>query len=479
MVEGPLPRQPAVIVAGTHSGCGKTTVTMAIIAALKLRGKSVQPYKCGPDFIDPEFHTAAAGRPCRNLDTRMLSEDGVRDLYFHTGKDVDICVIEGVMGLFDGAGPEDERGSAADLARLLDIPVILVIDARAMARSAAAMALGYAKMDPRVRVAGIVLNRLGSPGHADLCQTAVEKVTGIPVVANIVRDQRWEIPERHLGLAPREEGTNGTGIVAPGLSDLAQYMIDNARMDLLEELAATAGPTKEVPSTAWDPTPSLSDGSSPVIAVARDEAFWFYYPENIELLESRGAQIAWFSPLRDKALPKGTDAIYIGGGYPELHGARLESNVEMLDAMRQAINSGMPVYAECGGFMYLNESIVDAEEVQSKMVGVFPGTMKMGKRLFALGYADARTREDSILGPQGTELRGHVFHWASLELASEVGSSISAGFGVEFRGEEREEGMHFKNCIGSWLHLHFLSNPRVSDHLVQSARKFMEEGKLC
>lgn len=455
------------IVAGTHSGCGKTTVTMGLITALRARGLVVQPFKSGPDYIDPGFHSAAAERPCRNLDTRMLDETTVRELYRRQVGSADIAVVEGVMGLFDGAGADDERGSAAHLAKLLGLPVVLVIDARAMARSAAAMAYGYARFDPDVRVAGFVMNRVGSDKHAVLLKTAVEEGTGLPVLGCLKREGDWVLPNRHLGLIPSwedKELRDRIRIIGAGISE-------GIDMDAVRELAASAAPLADEEDLIYPPALPLPTGDAPVIAVARDLAFCFYYEDNLDLLRASGASLKFFSPLSDECLPSGTSAVWLGGGYPELHGERLSANKRFLDALRDAAGQGMPIFGECGGYMYLSQAIVDKEGRRHPMAKLLPGTAVMGRKLAALGYCTARSNRDTFLGPAGTVLSGHVFHWSEITDFPEGSGQL---FTVTRDSIEVGAGDSRNNVIGSWLHIHFASNPPAAAGFVEAACRWKE-----
>ncbi|AHC15426.1 cobyrinate a,c-diamide synthase [Salinispira pacifica] len=513
-------RQNGVIIAGTHSGCGKTTVTMGIIAALGQAGLTVQPYKCGPDFIDPAFHRLAAGRACRNLDTRMLDDITVAEIYARTSRGSDIAVVEGVMGLFDGAGPDDERGGAAHLARLLGLPVILVVDARAMVRSAAALVAGFAAFDPAVHVDAVVLNRLGSVRHGEMVRRAVEDAAGVPVLLTLERRDDWFMAERHLGLVPWWQGEDSPDSPSQTrLEALGEYIGKSMNRDLLLDIAATAKPLRDLQAmrTAAQlragsngletdaATPAGEPGDDapvPVIAVARDEAFTFYYEENLELLEAYGAQLAFFSPLHDQGLPPGCCALYIGGGYPELHAQRLSANVSMHRAILRAAEAGMPVYAECGGYMYLSRAIVDAQGTRHTMVGLFSGTARMGSRLRALGYADVRLTGDSAIGDAGMSARGHVFHWADITDEPDMSEDGPADsdqatggprfahareraveFAVSYRAETRTRDMNLGrqryNSTASWLHLHFASNPETAASFVRQARAYHRRVRGC
>jgi len=458
-------KQNGFVIAGTHSGCGKTTITMGLIHSLRERGLRVQPYKSGPDYIDPGFHSAAAGRVCRNLDTRMLDEETVLELYSRQLGDADIAIVEGVMGLFDGAGPDDERGSAAHLAKLLGLPVILVIDARAMARSAAAMAFGYARFDSDVRVAGFIMNRVGSLKHAALLKTAVEKGTGLPVLGSVFRDNEAVIPDRHLGLVPSWEDEN----LQKRIQLIGDKITRSVDFGALLDIAESAGYLRDNEPRIFPVNVSLPEEDAPVIAVARDDAFCFYYEDNLDLLRQYGARLKFFSPVQDDSLPEGTSALWFGGGYPELHGDALSSNLPFLRKLRDAAEAGMPIFGECGGYMYLSEAIVDKNGIRYPMAGILPGTAVMGRRLAALGYSSARCTRSTYFGLEGSFFNGHVFHWSEM-----TGLPGDAGklFTVTRDSEDVGAGDIRGNTIGSWLHIHFASNPLALKGFVQAAREW-------
>ncbi len=454
-------RHRGIVIGGTHSGCGKTTITMGIIRALKNRGLNVQPWKAGPDYIDPGFHSKAAERVCRNLDTMILSDSVVKEIYGR--QHCDISLIEGVMGLFDGVGGLDERGSAAHLSKLLKMPVVVVIDARAMARSGGAVALGFVEFDKDVNVAGFILNRVGSDRHYRMLKESIEERTGLPVLGRLPRDERLALPERHLGLVPAWEKEDFEATLET-LADLVEEMID------IDSIMAIAGETEEL--TIENPS-VFSDSSRREnrirIAVARDASFHFYYEENLDLLRHFGAEIIHFSPLHDSNLPDDVSAIYIGGGYPELHGEELSDNVSLISEIRNRCEGGMPLYGECGGFMYLTEGIVNDEGTLFRMLSLLPGRTSMGKKMRALGYCESVFNSDNILGNRGCHAKGHVFHWAGLEGVSEEREKILT---VTKGDEILEEGFINKNVMGSWVHLHFASNPMLAASFVDMAEKY-------
>ncbi len=446
---------PVLAVAGTHSGSGKTTVTLALMAALKQRGLRVQGFKVGPDFIDPGHHRAVTGRVSPNLDGWMMPRDVNRSLLDCGLWEADVGVIEGVMGLFDGVSGGDETGSTARMAKELGAPVLLVVDARSMARSAAAVALGFARFDPALPLAGVAFNRVGSPAHARMLEEAMAAVPDLPVLGCLPRDDALKIPSRHLGLVTAED--HGLDPERAGL--LARWAEDHLDLDGLLKAAPRFVPR---PSPSRPPVPVRAR-----IGLARDEAFCFYYGENLRLLESEGGELVSFSPLRDRHLPEGLDGLYLGGGYPELHCEALSANRTMKKAVRTFVQEGGPVYAECGGFMYLMHAIGDLEGRTHRMAGVFPFEAVMEPRLRSLGYREVVTRRDSLLGTAGTVIRGHEFHYSRM---TGEGAPVERIYTVTGRlsGEQTAEGFSTGRVIGSYIHLHWGSNPEVPRAFVEA-----------
>ncbi|WP_432821547.1 cobyrinate a,c-diamide synthase [Trichloromonas sp.] len=440
-----------LVIAAPSSGCGKTTVTLGLLAALRRRGLAVAPFKVGPDFIDPGHHAAACGRISRNLDGWMCGEKPVREIFARGCGGAELAVIEGVMGLFDGASGESEEGSTAEVAKWLGGKVVLVVDARSQARSAAALIKGFVEFDPQLQFAGIVFNRVGSPRHEELLRQAVASVPGLPpVLGCLPRDAELALPERHLGLVTAGDA----GCDAEFFERLADCIEDHVDLDVLLRMREESALPR-----AQQAAP-LRCSSRVRIAVARDQAFCFYYPDNLERLEAAGAELVYFSPLRDSALPEGIDGLYLGGGYPELHAEKLAANDALLAQIRTQAVAGLPVYAECGGFMLLAESI-DTH----LMSGVFPAAARMLPRRKALGYREVRLAADSPLGPAGTLARGHEFHYSELEMPAAVPRlyQMSRRGGVDLG----TEGFRVHNVLGSYVHLHFASNPQVSKHFVE------------
>jgi len=452
-----------LIMSASHSGSGKTVITAGLIGAVRARGLRVQPFKCGPDYIDPGYHTLAAGRACRNLDTWLLAPEQVRTLFAHAAADADLAVIEGVMGLFDGAGALDDAGSTADVARLLDAPVVLLVDARGMARSAAALVAGFQQFDRRVQIAGVLLNRVGSPRHADLCATAIKHHTGLPCFGYVARRSDFTLPERHLGLIPTAEAQ----AIEPVLQQVAQALAETCDVDNLLAVAQSAPPLVAAPPTVAAPA---SGADRPVIAVAHDAAFSFAYPEMFELLRSAGAHIAPFSPLADSRLPDCTTGIILSGGFPELYAAQLSRNSALHDAIRAAHAAGMPIYAECGGLMYLTEQLSDQQGRHWPMVGLLPGHSRMTDRVM-LGYRTVRTPQNGPLLAAGTTLRGHEFHYSRWEAPT---SGVRPAYEVLPRSDGETaygEGAQLGNLVASYVHLHWLTRPTMAERFVAACRQ--------
>ena len=449
---------PRLVIAGTHSGVGKTTVTLALMAALKARGLVVQPFKVGPDFIDPGHHQLLTGRPSRNVDGWMLNEAVNRSIFSGASADADLSIIEGMMGLFDGSSPTQEQGSTAELAKQLQAPVLLVIDGSAMARSAAAMASGYARFDPALPVQGVLFNRVRSEGHYRLLQEAVESETGLAVVGYLRPEASLTIPDRHLGLRTAIE--TGHCDLYERLGQSAAETID---LDRVEALARSAGG-----SFAKDP-PATAGRQEPVrIGLAYDAAFCFYYQDNLDLLGSTGAEIVKFSPLHDACLPE-VDALYFGGGYPELYGAALEGNVSMRAAVKEFSDGGGTIYAECGGLMYLTQAIRDGEGGRYEMVGIFPAEAVMRKSGMTLGYRTVETVRTCLLGPAGTSLRGHEFHYSLLDPKGDLEYACTL---ADAAGKPvGRDGLMMGNTLALYSHQHFLSRPEIVVNLVQAVRQ--------
>ena len=492
---------PRVVIAGTQSGSGKTTLVTGLLAALKARGLRVQSYKVGPDYIDPGFHALASGRPAHNLDTWLVGEERLPALFAESMGDADLAVIEGVMGLYDGG--RKGVSSTAEVAKLLDAPVLLAIDCKSMGASAAAIALGFRAYDKGVDIAGVLLNRLGSSTHEAMIRSAMEGIQ-MPVYGAVHRDDSLHLSERHLGLTPTTE-TEAAGVVKK-MGEAIEGQVDIAKLVELAKKAlplhvSTAPPLGELSSDSETervtqdrdsrfcqqvenlvtplPSPPLR-GTSPRggglerkrslrIAVARDAAFSFYYPTSLAVLERLGATLVPFSPLEDAALPEDVSGALFGGGFPEMFAEKLAANQSMRAAIRAAAARGLPIYAECGGYMYLMEELVDFDGNHHAMCGVFSGSAVMTKKLQMVGYVTARLNEDTILGTSGTELKGHEFHFSQEEEGNEPARPFT--FTKLRNGMAYAAGQRYKNALGSYLHLHFAGCPEAAKHFVEACAR--------
>jgi cobyrinic acid a,c-diamide synthase len=445
-------RVPIIVVAGVASGVGKTTVTLGIIEALTRRGLIVQAFKVGPDFIDPAFHTLAARRPSYNLDGWMCDRERVMATVARQAADADLAVIEGVMGCFDGVDGASEAGSTAQIAKWLGAPVVLVVDAGAMVRSAAAVVLGFERLDPELELCAVIFDRAGGARHRQWLREAVAQSCKARVLGVLPHDRAISLPERHLGLVTAAEG-NYADETRTRLASMIEAHVD---VDALRALARSHVERRPPVPRAVAPAREVT------IAVARDEAFQFYYAENLELLESAGARLVFWSPLRDRDLPA-CRGLYIGGGYPELHGRTLSDNVAMCRAVRAFAAAGGPVYAECGGLMYLAESLTDTDARRWSMVGLLPGAVTMESRL-TLGYREVETIVPSLLGPAGTKARGHEFHCSTL---SSVPDDVVRAYSISGGSDQaRPEGFIVGRSLMSYVHLHWGSNPGLADNFV-------------
>ena len=406
----PLPR---ILITAPKSGAGKTTLTCALMGALRERGLRMLACKCGPDYVDPTFHERLGAVRRLNLDSFFQSETLMRDLLAHAGRGCDIACIEGAMGYYDGVGTTT-KASAWDVARITESPVLLVLDARGACASLAAQALGFVAMRTPSHVAGVVLDHT-SAALADKVAPVIERECGVPVLGYLPHDEAVALPSRHLGLVLAQDLPD----LDEKLARLASLAQDCLEVDAILALAQTAPQLSS--SGAWPLPPCLdAHESAPVIAVARDEAFCFYYAEELELLEDLGAKLAFFSPLHNENLPEGASGLFLGGGYPELHARELSSNTAMREAVRAALAQGMPAIAECGGFLYLLERLTDDDGTAWPLVGACPGGAER-KKHGRFGYTELETQGAGLLGPAGTALRGHEFHrWEADDTGADV-----------------------------------------------------------
>jgi cobyrinic acid a,c-diamide synthase len=445
---------PRIIIAGTQSGTGKTSLSLALVASLRRRGLRIQTFKIGPDFLDPSYLAVASGRPCYNLDGWMTRKQYVLELFGRATKDADLAVIEGVMGLFDGSDPENSEGSTAEMARWLNTPVLLVVNVHGMARSLSAVVKGFLEFEQDVKIAGIIANHSGSDHHKNWLTQSLKSASLPPLLGAIPRGTFPTLPSRHLGLITADSGNLPPKI----LEELADVLEKNLSVDAVMEISKNASPLSITgPRREANPRPKRVS-----IGVAYDRAFHFYYPDNLDELKLRGCDFAFFSPLQDTKLPEGIDALYFGGGYPEEYAETLSENPEMQEAVRQFARRGLPLYAECGGLMYLTQGIETTHGKRYPMVGLLPVWSRMLNRLKSLGYVEITLTNDSLWGECGAVLRGHEFHYSEL-----IGSPLDApGWTQVYRIKRRRseqiltEGFQQNNVLASYVHLHWASQPQ-------------------
>lgn len=505
---------PRIVVAATHSGAGKTTLATGIMAALARRGRPVQAYKVGPDYIDPSYHAAATGRPARNLDRWLLGEHLPH--LFEQSAAGSWAVVEGVMGLFDGMSGTRSYGSTADVAKLIEAPVVLVVDAASLAQSAAAVIFGFSHYDPNLRISGVIFNRVKSPAQEKMLQEAVED-QNIPVLGYVPLESQVRLPERHLGLVPVGE----EGLAPDFLGYLSEWVEKYIDLSLVEQIMQEASPLAEeaasLPQEATPPNEAASQeadrlqyqvdrqpheferpsygvdglplGVSPVwpekrglssqvtgskagfkpitrirLGLAWDQAFLFYYQDALDALVERGFELTPFSPLHDTELPSNLDGLMLGGGFPELHLAELSRNVSFLESLRSFAQSEKPIYAECGGYMYLGREIRDFQGESYSLAGIIPMKSEMTPRLQGMGYREGRLDQDSFLGPKGTVVHGHEFHYSRVEFSRGEPAACQLFKGGEFL---RPDGYAKDNLFASYLHLNFAGYPEILDHWLE------------
>ncbi|GAN34748.1 MAG: cobyrinate a,c-diamide synthase [Candidatus Brocadia sp. AMX2] len=450
---------PRILIAGTHSGVGKTTITLGLMSVLMEKGCRVQGFKVGPDYIDPSHHMAITGRPSRNLDTWLMSRDVCLELFERAVMGSDMAVIEGVMGLYDGCLDGTEFGSTAHLAKILDVPVILVMDAKGMSRSAGAIALGFKHFDKDVKIQGVILNRVRSERHYTSLKKSIEGNCNIPVLGYLSFDEEIILPERHLGLVPSIEQE---------FSKSAYQKIGNllsATMDI-EKLIGMASSPNNLPAFQKTVFCGTTERFNFRVAVAVDEAFNFYYHDNLDLLESFGVELTYFSPMYDKYLPADIHGLYLGGGFPELHAALLASNTTMKESIRKAYRNGLVIYGECGGMMYLLEQMVDFKKKIHEMCGILKGMTKMENKRQGLGYITVEAIHDNLLCKKGDVFKAHEFHWSSLHVSE--GTRFAYAISKCDDNRSRSDGLFADRVLGSYTHVHFATEPGLVKHFLRT-----------
>jgi cobyrinic acid a,c-diamide synthase len=448
------------VIAGTGTGVGKTTVTAALLAALRARGLTVQPFKCGPDYIDPAHHSALAGRPSYNLDTWMMPAETNRRIFRNAMHMTDVAVVEGVMGLFDGVNGTSDEGSTAEIAKLLGLPVVLVVDASSVARSVAALVMGFRDFDPQLRIAGVILNGAAGPLHVKLLRESIAPI-GVPVLGWFPRLPELALRERHLGLVTAGERTWNSEQVSQ-LAGAAEAHIEIDR--LLASCDIFAG---EVPETVL--AEKFREQTPVLIGVAKDRAFSFYYESSLDALRAAGAELVEVSPLSDTSLPSSLDGLYLGGGYPEVYAEELSRNHGFLESLREFVSSCRPVYAECGGLMYLAEELKTLDGCNHRLASVLPLSIEMLDRLEGFGYTEVELLEDSLVGTRGARLRGHSFHYSHVTREGAINRRYRTRRSLG--NSEEREGFSAGNVLASYIHLSFAANPEAAEQFVQHCRQ--------
>lgn len=455
-----------ILIAGTASGVGKTTISLGLMRALKNTGKSVQSFKVGPDYIDPMYHRYVTGEYSRNLDSYMLDDEQIKYVFKNSSDGKDISIIEGVMGLYDGLGSDISMHSTAKISKLLKAPVILVIDAKGMGASAAASVLGYKHIDKDIDIVGVIANNINSERHYKIIKESIEKYCGIEVLGHLPTEDIMKMSSRHLGLLPSDE----VGDLEYKIEKIAGEMEKYIDINRVFELAESENITSSFELSMFSEDPEVRElARGKTIAIAYDKAFNFYYPDNIDLLREIGVTIKSFSPISDSELPE-ADLIYIGGGFPEMFAKELEANKSMRHSIKKAYENDVPIYAECGGLMYLGDSLVDFNGKRYSMVGAISGYSQMKKGLRRLGYCVATAKEDNLIAYKGQQICGHEFH------SSEFHSDVETVFTMQkIVGDkvvdEWSGGYYSRNTFATYLHIHFYNNLSIVCYLLSNVKK--------
>jgi len=432
------------------------------MAALSKRGFKVAPFKVGPDFIDPGHHSRITGVASRNLDGWMLSKPYNLECFRKNTQGADIAVVEGVMGLYDGYDGKSDAGSTSQMAKWLGLPVVLVVDVKSMARSAAAVIMGFERFDPELSFGGVIFNHVGSRRHLQYLTDSVQDHVRMPCLGGVIYDQEITIPERHLGLVTRDDHS----LAAETIDRLARLIDESIDLDfLIQNLPEISSPDQSESSWKVDTEETVQ------IGVARDNAFCFYYQDNLDLLQNQGAKLTYFSPMVDEYLPENISGLYLGGGYPELFAQKLADNAALRNQIKTKSDDGMPIYAECGGFMYLCSQLLDQTGKRYPMTGCFPFTAKMFSRLKALGYREITLAIDTIIGKTGQIIRGHEFHYSEL---AQMSSTVPTAYRISDKSgmDKVPEGYLVNQTLASYNHLHFGSQPRAAVHFVKNCLKY-------
>ncbi|WP_437130936.1 cobyrinate a,c-diamide synthase [Peptostreptococcus russellii] len=454
-----------ILIAGSYSGVGKTTISLGLMKALSKRGKKVQPFKVGPDYIDPMYHRFVTGEWSRNLDSYMLDDEQIKFVFKNSSEGKDISIIEGVMGLYDGIGTEINKHSTSQMSKILKSPVILVIDGKGMGASAGAMVLGYKQLDKDVEIVGVIANNVRTQRHYNIIKESIERFCGIEVLGYLPPDENVSVESRNLGLFPSNEIED----LERKVNTIADEMEKHIDIDRIIELSESENVTSSFELNMFSEDPevrALAEGKT--VAVAYDKAFNFYYPDNIDLFKEIGANIITFSPINDEEIPE-ADLLYMGGGFPEVFAEELEKNVSMRKSIKKAHDEGLAIYAECGGLMYLGDSLVDMDGKKHEMVGAISGYSEMKKGLRRFGYCIATAKEDNLISYKGQEMSGHEFH--SSEFYSDLDTAFTMKKIVEDEViDEWEGGYYVNNTLASYLHIHFYNNLSMVCYLLSNVK---------
>ena len=452
---------PRFVLAGTNSGVGKTTITLGLLNAFRRRGLDVQPFKSGPDYIDPAFHTFVTGNVSRNLDAWLLPEEAIKYLMNKNGVGKDLSIIEGVMGFYDGHTVHKKKGSTAHLSKIVEAPVVLILNGSGISTSAAAIVHGFKSFDPDVNVAGVIINMVNSERHYEILKEAIETFSGVKCYGYLKKNPDMNLSSRHLGLIPSYEVDQ----LKEKIDLIGDMMEESIDFDGLLSLAQSAG---DIESLDVDPRVNFPGIK---IGVPLDKAFNFYYQDNLDLLVKLGAELINFSPMEDTCLPDGLDGLYIGGGFPEVFARELSENTLMRKSIRAFVESGRPVYAECGGLMYLCNKIIDLEGDAFDMVGILPNESVMTKRLQHFGYVDVSLSQESLIGTADMAFRAHEFHRSKV---SEMDGDDRCYRVEKDKGngdiKQWQCGYRYKNFLGGYAHIHFYNNLEIPVHFLEKCR---------
>lgn len=456
-----------IVIAGAYSGVGKTTISLGLMRALKNKNKKVQPFKVGPDYIDPMYHRYVTGEYSRNLDSYMLDDEQIKYVFQNASQGKDISIIEGVMGLYDGLGSDIQKHSTSYISKLLKAPVILVIDAKGMGSSSAAMVLGYKNLDKDVDIVGVIVNNVRTERHYKIVKESIEKYCGIEVLGYLPPNEDMKLGSRHLGLIPTEEVRD----LEDKLDIIEENILKYIDVDRIVELSEGENITSGFElSMFYDDIDVKRLANGKTVAVAYDQAFNFYYPDNIDLFQKIGLKIEHFSPLNDEKVPE-ADIIYIGGGYPEVFADKLEQNVSMRRSIKEACENNVAIYAECGGLMYLGNTLIDNDGKRYEMVGAINGYSKMGKNLKRFGYCVATAKLDNLITDAGQQICGHEFH--SSEFYTDEETSFSVKKIADDKVIDEWEGGYFvNNTLATYLHIHFYNNLSILCYMLVNAEKY-------